>query len=622
LHKYALEVEDTEGFGIKQENQEIELIAEAFDITVDIDLKNEENILDFEAVRVGEPKQKVLTLTNNGKYPVKYGFNMKKKQTREMFTIEPNEGELQPEETKDVIVRFESRKEFKMKTTQSTSDIKLTIQEGESKEKFNEIPINFNVNSVFSKYTIVPLRNINFGPMQYGENKELSFEIKNNGQFPFNFAICDFIDEEAKNAIKEERLKEIEERRTDALGAGLEDAKDAKGKKVADPKAKGKEAKGGAPDGEELKVSQYSIRPKSGFIDPENSASIKIHFTAEGAQFYEKALAIDISGRDFSDQPNGIKFDVSAESCIPGINTEDLDAVFEEQTVIPSLDPSVNTQSVITSSLYAIQERVFWFGTLIASQVPEGVVEKFKIMNPNKIPCTVNFSVKPRTQSKGEGFAFEVSPANVKIPPHENAYVKVSFKPDNMMPYGGIFEATVDNGDPESSSGKFSFELRGEGTLPTLLLTKPSELNDEGIPLLKLKKTRIGKRTKGTITIHNEGAVPATVKFRALNHDNLEFKGEGSVTLEPKEYYSCDIEFTPTSTEPVNYKMEFETLHNPFECHKVIIQAEGYQESVTFENLPEDEEDTIKFGDAIVKKSKTVNFDILNTSDKPVRFDW
>ena len=189
LHKLSLEVEDTEGFEIKQEPQEIELVAEAFDITVDIDLKNEENILDFGAVRVGEPKQLVMTLTNNGKYTVKYGFNMKKKQTRDIFTIEPNEGELQPEETKDVIIRFESKKEFKMKTTHSTSDIKLTILEGESKEKFNEIPINFNVNSVFSKYNIVPLRNINFGPMQYGEQKELTFEIRNNGLFPFNFAI-------------------------------------------------------------------------------------------------------------------------------------------------------------------------------------------------------------------------------------------------------------------------------------------------------------------------------------------------------------------------------------------------------------------------------------------------
>lgn len=36
-------------------------------------------------------------------------------------------------------------------------------------EKFSEVPINYDVNSVFSKYNINPLKNINFGPMQYGE---------------------------------------------------------------------------------------------------------------------------------------------------------------------------------------------------------------------------------------------------------------------------------------------------------------------------------------------------------------------------------------------------------------------------------------------------------------------
>ena len=313
-HKLSLEVEDTEGFEIKQEPQEIELVAEAFDITVDIDLKSEENMLDFGAVRVGEPKQLIMTLTNNGKYNVKYGFNMKKRQTREIFSIEPSGGELQPEETKDIIVKFESKKEFKLKTTHSTSDIKLTILEGDSQEKFNEIPINFNVNSVFSKFTIVPMRNINFGPMLYGEQKELTFEVKNNGLFPFNFAICDFKDEEAKNAIKEEREKEIVERRNEVLEAGLEEGKEGKGKKVdPNPKDKGNKGKEGG-EGEELKVSQYTIRPANGVIEPENSVSIKIHFTAEGAKFYEKSLAIDISGRDFQDQPEGIKFDISAES--------------------------------------------------------------------------------------------------------------------------------------------------------------------------------------------------------------------------------------------------------------------------------------------------------------------
>jgi hydrocephalus-inducing protein len=89
-------------------------------------------------------------------------------------------------------------------------------------------------------------------------------------------------------------------------------------------------------------------------------------------------------------------------------------------------------------------------------------------MNPNKIPCTVKFEVKPRGQSKSEGFAFEVEQKGFTIEPHKHKYVTVSFLPNAMMQYGGIFEAIVENGDPESKMGKLVFDLRGEGTLPTL----------------------------------------------------------------------------------------------------------------------------------------------------------
>ena len=163
--------------------------------------------------------------------------------------------------------------------------------------------------------------------------------------------------------------------------------------------------------------------------------------------------------------------------------------------MIPSLDPSLNTQTVITSSLYSTQERVFWFGTLIASKNPEGVRERFKIMNPNKIPCTVNFSVKPRSQSKSEGFAFSVSPETLTIEPHKHKYVTVGFDPTAMMTYGGIFEAVVEHGDPESKNGKLVFELRGEGTLPTLLVDQPTDHDVDGSPILKFKRTRIGKES-------------------------------------------------------------------------------------------------------------------------------
>lgn len=76
--KLTLEVEDTEGYNIKQENKTIEIKAEAFKISLDIKFSHDQ-ILDFEAVRVGEPKENKLYLKNIGMYPVKYNFTMKKK---------------------------------------------------------------------------------------------------------------------------------------------------------------------------------------------------------------------------------------------------------------------------------------------------------------------------------------------------------------------------------------------------------------------------------------------------------------------------------------------------------------------------------------------------------------
>lgn len=80
---------------------------------------------------------------------------------------------------------------------------------------------------------------------------------------------------------------------------------------------------------------------------------VQVTFNALGAKFYESILAVDIADRDPQDQADGIPFELCAESSIPGINTEDLDQVFEEQTVIPSLDPSLNTQTIISASLYS-----------------------------------------------------------------------------------------------------------------------------------------------------------------------------------------------------------------------------------------------------------------------------
>ncbi len=97
----SLEVEDTEGYSIKQDTKQIKIQAEAFKISPTVTIGKEDGqVLDFGAVRVGEPKENTITIKNDGKYPIKYNFTRKKKLTREIFTVEPEQDELKPNEEK------------------------------------------------------------------------------------------------------------------------------------------------------------------------------------------------------------------------------------------------------------------------------------------------------------------------------------------------------------------------------------------------------------------------------------------------------------------------------------------------------------------------------------------
>ena len=50
--------------------------------------------------------------------------------------------------------------------------------------------------------------------------------------------------------------------------------------------------------------------------------------------------------------------------------------------------------------------------------------------------------------------------------------------------------------------------------------------------------------------------------------------------------------------------------------------GEGFNEAVTFENLPNNREDLLQLGDCIIEKAKAVTFDLVNTGDKDLKYRW
>ena len=63
--------------------------------------------------------------------------------------------------------------------------------------------------------------------------------------------------------------------------------------------------------------------------------------------------------------------------------------------------------------------------------------------------------------------------------PHEHAYIKVFFKPTIMATYFGVFEAIAEMGESNPRTNKLTFDLRGEGAIPTLKLEKPKDWHND-----------------------------------------------------------------------------------------------------------------------------------------------
>jgi hydrocephalus-inducing protein len=280
LHVLNLEVEDNEDIGVKQEPMlKLNIQAEAFKIDVQLDAKNPENLLNFGDVRVGDSKEQQLPIKNIGKYDIQYRFVMKKKLFRDNFKIEPTEGTIKPNEEKMISFKFESEAEIrKLKTTNATTDIMLEILEGKSLETFNTVPINVAVNSVFSKYSITPLRNINFGPIQFNDQRTRQFEVKNEGIFEFNFLLFDYADDAKRNEIRaqEKADREAAKAAKEAEEKGGKAKKDTKKKDVKPPK---KDAgKKGDPHAGALKIGQWIFNPPLGTVAPDSSQTVEVTF--------------------------------------------------------------------------------------------------------------------------------------------------------------------------------------------------------------------------------------------------------------------------------------------------------------------------------------------------------
>lgn len=104
-------------------------------------------------------------------------------------------------------------------------------------------------------------------------------------------------------------------------------------------------------------------------------------------------LRLFISGLNPVEIDEGLMYELMAESCIPGIFTKDYKMIFEEQTNLKNLQMVEDNVDIMNYSTFFEDENTFDFGTLIVSKSVNGLQERIKIVNSNKIPCKVNLKI-------------------------------------------------------------------------------------------------------------------------------------------------------------------------------------------------------------------------------------
>ncbi|KAI8900319.1 hypothetical protein BC833DRAFT_523632 [Globomyces pollinis-pini] len=593
-----LEVSDVEKIGGVVQEIAVVVTAEAYDIAMDIHFpKGFEGGLDFGTLKVSDDGKQLVTLKNKGKYEVGFRFIFDSNVYQELLSITPTQGIIQPSEKPFFVqVIFKTSNELYLK---EASILKCIVFEPATGEVTASIPVKVSGRAVFSKFTVLPVRDLNFGALVHGAKSTKQFLIENTGEFDFRYSIFKLMARTAEHGKHRPSAKP---------------GNNAKGRPVSPPPAmRMVNKKEIVKQTDTINFGVFSVFPTSGVVPAGTKQSITVDFHADTSGSFEETIGIDVSDRSPTEFNDAMEYQLIGESCIPGINTTDFTSIFEEQSVCKRLE-LFKTQT----SVYGEEDRVFYYGAFLAGQQ---VQVHFKISNPFKVPCDVSFFTKPRGKTKSEAsdFSFDVEPKKLTIPSHEHRYVAVSFHPTTIQTYSGIFEAIVEN-VTEGKNKYLSFEIRGEGTLPRVTVDKPTLKSKSGIALLKFRKLLVGTSQTLSIVLRNDGIISANFKLEWLSKDNDDFycsSLNSYQSLKPQESRSIEVKCQPSSIRKLEGELKLKVIDNSFEDSSIQVMGEGYMDDLTIEGFGEDVENEMAFLDCYIGESKSMNFRLKNHSN-----DW
>ena len=709
--KFSFRYSDNEG-GLRAEPTRVvttsfRVVAEAYQI-IAVSLNSAGNELggseiDYGLIRVGDYAVQTLKMANKGKYQIGYAFKFSTSFIASLVKIEPMEGLIASGSAlAEMKVTFCSKDgEVLLK---NNKDVVVQIIEPITKEVVETFPLLLSAQVKYNKFRLQPSKGISFGAVRFdSEAKTKSAALRNEGSFEFTYVICpaqaeideiDSLDAAAFGCYAQAVPQAI---RSDELGEGyLERIKGgagaAGGKPVPAAKGKAPPPKKGAPvvatptsslnplvvDSDELPVGvlpddplvvgAFTVLPRIGTVLPGQTVNIDMKFDPSGCDTVKERMRLCISGVDPKDASSQVikTFEVTGESCVPAIVTDDFYSIFEEQEIVHSLADSTGDKSSegggkieklpVGKVVFAETEKMLAFGPVSCNSqaAGKGVIERVRISNPTKIDIKVKFSVLtpeeasgPRPQSAGatkgkappakggkgaavtaapvveKPNAFTVQPERWEIPPHEHRFVNVYFNPTEIKSYRSVFKAMIDDNGIETSatsksanSGKqLTFELGGSGTLPCIAFDQPTEFSPDGNLLVNFNKVLAKRTAKRQLVLRNDGVMPTTCLFDIIGDDDFIFPAKGtSLTVNPGKKESVWVSFSPKEVIGDGSKkavIKVSVLNNPFDQYVLQLVGSSYSCDAMI--------DTIIDGDSNAETSSeddsSVQQDIINFKD-------
>jgi hypothetical protein len=334
-----------------------------------------------------------IVLTNNGKYAARFDFELRRL-AKEVFSVEPSSGELEPGAAAECAVVFDVSKTSDPNARRAklvdAPDIVLTVAELEPAEEQSasalalasartkkardaasllekteaarrarekraaskRVVVHASVDASFAEYALTPRRGVDFGPHLPGAEFEAVgarfFDVTNHGAFPFEVFAFDYGGREGDG------------------GGGGEVVLDERGVPAPPPK----------PEGESLSLGAFVVSPVSGVVEPGSKLSFEVRFAPSDDRAFSELLGLHVENRDPRDQPLGIPYKLHGESVAPGVDAGDaaVAGVFEEHEVIErDIDAYLEGKTFLpsgpnraVSAVYSRRDGAFGFGAVTA----------------------------------------------------------------------------------------------------------------------------------------------------------------------------------------------------------------------------------------------------------------